>query len=51
MGDPLCAPPLVVVVGGAVVDGGACVVVVGGMTSEGRQCAGRPRLRAGVPLV
>ena len=31
-------PPLVVVEGGAVVDGGACVVVVGGMVSEGRQC-------------
>lgn len=30
--------PLVVVVGGAVVDGGVCVVVVGGMVSEGRVC-------------
>ena len=31
-------PPLVVVVVGAIVDGGACVVVVGGVTSEGRWC-------------
>lgn len=31
-------PPLVVVVGGAIVDGGACVVVVGGMVMEGRWC-------------
>ena len=42
--------PLVVVVGGAFVCGGACVVVVGGMVSEGRLCCWPPRLRVGVPL-
>lgn len=30
--------PLVVVEGGAIVDGGACAVVVGGMVMEGRRC-------------
>lgn len=40
-------PPLVVVVGGAIVDGGACVVVVGGIVMEGRWCYWLPRLRVG----
>lgn len=43
--------PLVVVVGGAIVDGGACSVMVGGMASEGRLCCRSPRLVRGVPLV
>ena len=38
VGYPLSAPPLVVVEGGAVVDGGVPLWVVGGMVSEGRQC-------------
>lgn len=40
-------PPLVVVVGGGIVDGGACVVVVGGMVMEGRWCYWLPRLHVG----
>ena len=34
----VCPPPLVVVVGGAIVDGGVLSWMVGGMVSEGRQC-------------
>lgn len=43
--------PLVVVEGGAVVDGGVPLWVVGGMVSEGRLCCWSPRLVCGVPLV
>lgn len=38
VGYPLCTPPLVVVEGGAVVDGGVPSWMVGGMVREGRQC-------------
>lgn len=44
VGYPLCALPLVVVVGGAIVDGGVPLWMVGGMVSEGRLCAGLPVL-------
>ena len=43
--------PLVVVEGGAVVDGGVRVVVVGGMVMEGRLCCCPPRLVLCPPLV
>ena len=49
VGYPLSAPPLVVVEGGAVVDGGVPLWMVGGMVSEGRQCCRLPRLVCGVP--
>lgn len=37
-GYPLSVPPLVVVEGGAIVDGGVPLWMVGGMVSDGRQC-------------
>lgn len=43
--------PLVVVEGGAIVDGGVPLWMVGGMVSEGRQSYWHPRLCAGIPLV
>lgn len=43
--------PLVVVVGGAIVDGGVAWWMVGGMVSEGRLCCWPPRLVCGVPLL
>lgn len=42
--------PLVVMVGGGIVDGWVACVVVGGIVSEGRQCYWHPRLRVGVPV-
>ena len=47
----LCLLPPVVVVGGAVVDGGVAWRMVGGMVSEGRLCCWPPRLVCGVPLL
>ena len=46
---PPCAPPLTLVVGGAIVDGGSAWRMVGGMVSEGRWCCWTPRLVCGVP--
>lgn len=42
-------PPLTLVVGGAIVDGGSAWRMVGGMVSEGRWCCWTPRLVCGVP--
>ena len=44
-------PPLVVVEGGAIVDGGACVWWVGGMAIEGWQCCWPPRRMSVSPSV
>ena len=51
VGYPLSILPLVVVEGGAVVDGGVPSWVVGGMVSEGRLCCWPPCLVCGVPLL
>lgn len=50
VGYPPPVPPLVVVEGGAIVDGGVRVVEVGGMVSEGRLCCWPPRLVLASPL-
>lgn len=42
VGYPPIALPLVVVVGGAIADGGACAVMVGGMVLKGGCCDGDP---------
>lgn len=50
VGYLLSTPPLVVVEGGAIVDGGVPLWMVGGMVSEGRLCGWPPRSCAVSPF-